>query len=155
MPDAMFIRSLIALCAVALCAGCASTPQATPERDAEARRFEPVTREAVIYIYRPGIALSGPETTLWVDNRLVGTSLPGTFFRVIVRPGEVTLYGVGYDQGSLPLRVKRGESAFVALNVVNGRSQFRQVAPDEGRRVIRRCCALLETWRPGQRPLLR
>lgn len=150
-------RALLAAIALAA-AGCASTPQATPERDAEAKAFEPPPAgAAALYVYRddfPGHSTS-EDSVLYVGERLIGATLPGTFFRVIVRPGEVTLYGVGYDQGSLPLRVKRGESAFVALNVVNGRSQFRQVAPDEGRRVIRRCCALLETWRPGQRPLLR
>ena len=159
MPDAMFIRSLIALCAVALCAGCASTPQATPERDAEARRFEPVTREAVIYIYRPGIALSGPETTLWVDNRLVGTSLPGTFFRVIALPGRNVIDTSPPDTGRIEIETRGNDVTFVEMTTQGGftdspTTTFRVVDPEEAKAAIASCCWMLETWRYNQPRLL-
>lgn len=155
----MPIRSLIVLCAVALCAACASTPQATPERDAEARRFEPVTREAVIYIYRPGITLGGAETTLWVDNRLVGSSLPGTFFRVIALPGRNVIDTSPPDTGRIEINTQGNDVTFVEMNTLGGfadspSTTFRVVDPEEAKAAIAYCCWMLETWRYNQPRLL-
>src|SRR5262245_8848737 len=96
--------SLIAL--MALCAACASTPEATPERDAEAKRFEPVTRDAVIYVYRDDSLGSGGVTTLFANDRLVGSSLPGTFFRIIVLPGRTVLETLPPDTGRIEVETR-------------------------------------------------
>jgi hypothetical protein len=53
------------------------------------------------------------------------------------------------------LDTSAGEVYFVSLNVVGGISRFAQVPAERGRRDILRCCALMENWAPGQRPLLR
>jgi hypothetical protein len=92
---------------------------------------------------------------LYVDGRLIGATLPGTFFRIDVMPGVRELHGYGYDAGNLRLRARPGEALFVALNVVDGTSRFVPISPAQARREIERCCVLLENWRPGQRPLLR
>jgi hypothetical protein len=51
---------------ILLLTACASTPEADPLRDAEAKRFEAVTRDSVIYVYRPdggtGTAECEPST---------------------------------------------------------------------------------------------
>jgi hypothetical protein len=154
----MQARLLIALGALALCA-CASTPQATPEREAEAKRFEPVTREAVIYIYRPGAPLSGPETTLWVDNRLVGSSLPGTFFRVIALPGRNVIDTSPPDSGRIAVDTRGNDVTYVEM-ITEGdftdspSSRFRVVPDEVARAAIARCCWMLETWRHNQPRLL-
>jgi hypothetical protein len=155
----MRARTLIALGALGLCAACASTPQATPERDAEARRFEPVTREAVIYIYRPGVALSGPETTLWVDNRLVGASLPGTFFRVIALPGRNVIDTSPPDSGRIEITTQGNDVTYVEM-ITEGRwidapsTRFRVMPDEQAKAEIARCCWMLETWRHNQPRLL-
>ncbi len=141
------------------CVACTSTPQATRERDAEAKRFEPVTREAVVYIYRPGLVLSGPETTLWVDNRLVGSSLPGTFFRVIVLPGRNLIDTSPPDTGRIEIATQGNDVTFVEMRTEGGRngapsSRFRIMAPEEAKAAIAQCCAMLETWRYNQPRLL-
>ena len=153
------LRAFVALGAIALLAACASTPQATPERMAEAKRFEPVTREAVIYIYRPGIALSGPETTLWVDNRLVGASLPGTFFRVIALPGRNTIDTSPPDTGRIEVNTQGNDVTYVEMITEGGRNnapntRFRVIQSGEAKSAIADCCWMLETWRYNQPRLL-
>ena len=150
-------RGALALCLLAALAGCASTPEAAPERDAEAKRFETRAGAASVYVFRndfPGTARL-EDSVLYVDDRLIGGTLPGTFFRVDVLPGVRELHGYGYDAGSLRIRARDGEAHFVALNVVGGTSRFVPVEPGKARREIERCCVLLENWAPGQWPLLR
>jgi hypothetical protein len=150
-------RGALALCLLAALGGCASVPEAAPERDAEAKRFETRAGAAAVYIFRndfPGTA-ELEDSVLYVDGRLIGATLPGTFFRVDVMPGVRELHGYGYDAGSLRIRAREGEAHFVALNVVGGTSRFAPVVPAVAQREIERCCMLMENWQPGQRPLLR
>lgn len=136
--------------------GCASTPQATEDRDAEAKQFITHPGSATLYVYRPDFATREmDETVLYVDNRLIGATLAGTYFRIDVRAGTNLLHGYGYDQGRLRIDTLSGEIYFVSLNVRNGTSNFARVSPDAGKRLIARCCVLMENWAPGQRPLLR
>ena len=150
-------RTTLAVLILAL-AGCASTPQATPERDAEAKRFMARPDAATIYVYRDEFGPVEPaadNTVLYVDGRLIGATLPGTFFRFDVRAGEHTLHGYGYDQGTLKVDTRSGELYFVSLQAAGGNSLFTLVRPETGKRDILRCCALMENWAPDQRPLLR
>lgn len=143
---------------VAALAGCTSTPQATTERDAEAKRFLARPDAAVIYVYRFDIGtteMASDDTVLYVDGRLIGSTLPLTFFRFDVREGAHLLHGAGHDQGSLKLETREGEVYFVMLLAANGMSDFRRVSAETGKRDILRCCSLMENWTPGQRPLLR
>jgi hypothetical protein len=138
--------------------GCASVPQASRDSDAEAKQFITHPNSATLYVYRnefPGADQSMDDSVLYVDNRLIGSTLAGTFFRVELRPGDHLLHGYGHDPGSLRISILSGEITFVSLNVVNGISRFRRVDPKSGKREILRCCALMENWAPGQRPLLR
>jgi hypothetical protein len=151
------MRRAAALCLLAALGGCASVPEATPGRDAEAKRFETRSGAAALYVFRndfPSTA-SLADSVLYVDGRLIGATLPGTFFRIDVLPGVRELHGYGYDAGKLRLRAREGEAHFVALNVVDGTSLFVPVPPERARREIERCCVLMENWTPGQRPLLR
>jgi len=150
---------LALLVAMIALAGCASTPQASRERDAEAKRFLSRPDAAVIYVYRNDFPTLGGESSndsvLYVNDRLIGATLPMIFFRFDVRAGEHLLRGVARDQGRLTLNTRDGELYFVSLQVVGGRSVFRLVDAETGKRDILRCCSLMENWEPGQRPLLR
>ena len=150
-------RTALAVSLLAL-AGCASTPEAIPERDAEAKRFMARPDAATIYVYRDDFASAEPgtdDTVLYVDGRLIGATLPRTFFRFDVRAGEHLLHGFAFDQGSLKVDTRSGELYFVSLQATGGTSRFTLVKPDAGKRDILRCCALMENWAPGQRPFLR
>lgn len=150
-------RSALLVSILAL-AGCASTPEASSEADAEAKRFIALPGSAAIYVYRDEFRVDDADmqdSSLYVDGRLIGATLPGTYFRFHVRAGEHLLHGYGYDQGTLKFDARSGEIYFVALNVATGTSRFTPVTPETGQRDILRCCSLLENWAPGQRPILR
>jgi hypothetical protein len=147
------------LVAIVALAGCVSTPQASRERDAEAKRFLSRPDAAVIYVYRDDFPTIGGESSndsvLYVGERLIGGTLPMTFFMFDVRAGEHLLRGVARDMGRLTLDTRDGGLYFVSLQVVGGRSVFRLVDAETGQRDILRCCSLMENWEPGQRPFLR
>jgi len=150
------LEKLVALIlALALLAGCASTPQAAAERDAEAKQFISHPATAAIYVYRNDWNAASDDSVLYMDHRLIGATLPGTYFRADVRPGKHVLRGFGYDAGQLAIDVRPGEIYFVLLNVHNGTSHFAWKDSEIGRRELLACCTLLENWAPGQRPLLR
>lgn len=92
---------------------------------------------------------------LYLDDRVVGETLPQTYFRIDVPPGRHVLHGIGHDTGRFALDARAGEVYFVAQNPIGGLSDFKLIGDAAARREIRQCCALLENWAPGQRPLLR
>ena len=149
------ILKLAPVLALALIAGCGSTPLASPSRDAEAKRFEPAMNSALLYIYRPAGYGGRGVTTMWVDGRLVGESLPETYFRVAVRPGRNRITVSGADQGRLEIETRADGVYFVEAQVA-GETQseantvFRRVAPETGKAAVAGCCRMLETWRPEQ-----
>lgn len=155
----MRMRNCTVLVYALWCAACASTPEATRERDAEAKEFDPVTRDAVIYVYRPGSTLGSPETTLWVDWRLVGASLPGTYFRVLVLPGRNLIDTSPPDTGQIEVNTRGNDVTFVEMRTLGGRegtpsSHFRVMPPEQAKAAIRACCTRFETWRFDQPRLL-
>lgn len=152
------LRCLFAAVLVALLVACTSTPQASRERDAEAKQFLTHPNAATIYVYRSNLnrhAQIYDDPVLYLGDRLIGNALPGGYFRIDAVPGRHLLHGVASDAGRLMVEVRPGQIYFVRLEVVGGQSNFRLEPEAAGRREIQACCALLENWAPGQRPLLR
>lgn len=146
---------LLLIAALLLAAACASTPQASRERDAEAKTFQTHPNAGTIYVYRAEHDRLEDLSVLYVDGRLIGETLPGSYFRIDTTPGRHVLHGVGADNGKIALETRTGQLYFVELRVLEGQSQFRAVPEQVGRNRVASCCALLESWAPGQRPLLR
>ena len=145
-------------CALALTLalfGCASTPEASRSRDAEAKEFDVQPGAATVYVYRSPLNTDTDDNVLYVDNRLIGSTVPGTYFRIFLTPGKHTLHGIGFDLGKLTFDARPGELYFVDLAVIIGHSNYQLVPPPQGRLAVEQCCVLLENWAPGQRPLLR
>lgn len=123
--------------------------------DADAKRFESAPNAAIIYFYRPAAPGGGAASTIWVDGRLIGETLPTTFFRVPVRAGRNRITASGNDTGRLEIDTQADGLYFVEMQVL-GEAQsatttiFRSVAPETGKAAIVGCCRLLEAWRPGQ-----
>lgn len=136
-------------------AACAATPEASVERDAEAKQFLTHPSAATIYVYRSPANHLDADSVLYIDGRLLGSTLPGTYFRIDTVPGRHVLHGIGIDVGQLALEVRPGQTYFVSLDVIAGHSRFAFVPTQIGRERVRACCALLENWGPGQRPFLR
>jgi hypothetical protein len=146
---AAFVAALLML------ASCASTPQAPPDVEQRAKEFETHPGASTIYVYRSEFDRHDQDSVLYMDGRLIGSTLPGTFFRIWAVPGRRVLHGVGSDLGSIALDTIAGELYFVSLDVTAGHSRFQIVPRTLGERRVRECCAMLENWTPGQRPLLR
>ena len=146
------IKRALALAAVFL-AACASTPLASPDRDADAKRFETAPDAAIIYLYR--IDTGDGVSTVWVDGRLIGDTLPETYFRIAVRPGRNRVTASAGDAGNIAIETRMGEVYFIAMRVQGeahseAQTNFQSAAPETGKAAILRCCKLLEAWRPGQ-----
>jgi hypothetical protein len=130
-------------------------PHASRERNEEALQYITHPSAATIYVFRDEPATEAmDESVLYVNGRLIGSTLAGTYFRLDLRPGRHRLHGFGYDPGELTLDMLSGEIYFVALNVAGLASHFALVGPEAAKRAIARCCVMLENWAPGQRPLL-
>ena len=136
---------------------CSSTPQASRDRDAEAKRFETHPGFAAIYVYRPDFGASPMEDTiLYVNDRMIGQTLPGTFFRVDLQPGTHVVMGSAGVGTQIKIDTRPDELYFVQLNVLSGTSpRLTLMKAEQARPAIVKCCVLLENWAPGQRPVLR
>jgi hypothetical protein len=145
---------MVAVATLVLCA-CASTPQATPDRDARAKEFGTHPGASTIYVYRSEFNHVDTDSVLYIDGRLIGSTLPGAFFRIDTVPGRHVLHGVGHDVGKLMLDTRPGQLYFVSLKVIAGHSYFEVVPETAARERIVACCAMLENWSPGQRPFFR
>lgn len=156
----MHTNKIIAiLSALLLCAACASTPEATPERDAEAKRFEPVTRDAVIYVYRPDMSGTAATATLYANGRIIGASIPGTYFRIIVLPGRTLLDTFPPDAGRIEVETRGNDVVFIEMRTHGGdegtpNTHFRRMPPEAAKAAILDCCTMLEVWRSNQPRLL-
>ena len=156
----MAIVRAIGQAAVALVIGfavtaCTSTPQASPEQDAAAKAFETHPDASTIYVYRSPFNYYDADSVLYINGRLLGSTLPGAYFRIDAVPARHVLHGNGIDIGKITLETRPGEIYFVSLEVIAGHSHFELVPGRIGQERVRACCALLENWAPGQRPLLR
>src|SRR3954471_15740893 len=129
--------------ALAFLSGCASTPEASFTTDADAKRFDTAPNAAIVYIYRP-IGSGRGVSTIWLDGRLVGESLPQSFFRVAAKPGRNRITVSGNDVGRLEFETRPDGIYFVEARV-EGESQseaasrFRLVPPETGKAAIVGC----------------
>jgi hypothetical protein len=136
--------SLALVLILAFFGGCASTSEAPPAADSEAKRFESASRVAIIYLYRGDTPGSSATPTIWVDDRIVGQTLPATYFRIAVRPGRNRIAAFAPDQGRLEIETRESGVFFVAMQVggdveTPGNTIFRSVPPDVGKAAIMRC----------------
>jgi len=147
---------LAALVTAALAlSGCTSTPEAPAGRDALAKEFYTHPGASTIYVYRSQFNNLDFDSVLYLNGRLIGSTVPGTYFRLDVTPGHNVLHGTGIDLGQLALDTRPGELYFVSLEVFGGHSNFRVVPDEIAKQRIASCCVLLENWAPGQRPFVR
>jgi len=150
-PFAVFAALLVG---AFLTAGCTSTPQAQPEQNALAKEFLTHPAAATVYVYRSEFNDFDTGTVLYLDGRAVGNTAPGTYFRIDTTPGRHILHGTGIDLGEIALQTRPGQLYIVELNVLGGHSNLRLMPDAVGRERVRACCALLENWEHGRRPLV-
>jgi hypothetical protein len=105
-------------------AGCAPLPP-TPQ-DIEAKRFELVPGKAVIYVVRDRPDISREAATVMLDDTMMGTTYPGTYFRWVVEPGRHQIRGFAGDAGSMNLDVAADRMYFVQQSYTRGYTGFGQ-----------------------------
>jgi hypothetical protein len=129
MRPAMFRLVTILFLAVTACAPLPPSPQ-----DLDAKRFEPVSGKAVVYVVRQYPDISREVATLMLDDRMMGSTYPGTYFRWVVEPGRHVIRGYAADAGAIALDVQPGRIYFIQQSVsdfFNGFAQsFFQFVPE-------------------------
>jgi uncharacterized protein DUF2846 len=122
-----------------LLAGCITPLPPTPQ-DLEAKKFEPAAGQSVIYLFRQP-AINREAATLWLDDRVMGSTYSGTYFRWVVPPGRHRIAGYAGDAGSIMIDTAPGRIYFVEQIYSNGfmlsrQSYFRLVDENYGRAAV-------------------
>jgi len=125
-----------------LIAGCAQLPPSPQE--IEAKRFEPAPGKSVIYLVRDDPDFSDAGAPVVLDDQLMGSTYPGTFFRWVVEPGSHQIRGFAGDAGSYALRTGPNSLYFVQQRVSrflptpSAQSYFQLVPEGHGRAAVMR-----------------
>ena len=137
MTDVMFRLLLL----VAMLAGCAPLPPSP--QDIEAKRFEQVPGKAVIYVVRQYPDISREVATVMLNDQMMGSTYPGTYFRWVVDPGRHQIRGYAGDNGSITLDVEANRMYFIRQSVSRffhgfAQSFFQPVPEPYGREIVLR-----------------
>jgi len=129
-------RALLLLLALG---GCITPLPPTPQ-DLQAKKFEVVPGQSVIYLFRQP-AINREAATLWLDDRVMGSTYSGTYFRWVVPPGRHRIAGYAGDSGSITIDTAPGRIYFVEQVYSNGfmltrQSYFRLVDENFGRTAV-------------------
>ena len=116
---------------LALLAGCASMGPSAQE--AQAVRIEGTPGMAVIYLVRTDPDVSYLTAPVVLDDRMIGSTHAGTYYRLEVPAGRHVLSGYAQDAGSLALDLQANRIYFVQ-HTVSG--SWRATSPHSFFRVI-------------------
>jgi len=122
-------------------AACAPLPPSPA--DLEAKQFHPVPGKAVIYLVRERPDFVYDAAGIMLDDRMVGSTYPGTYMRLVVEPGPHEIRGFAGDNGRFRLDVPPDGVYFVQQSVTRmfagpTQSMFRPVPDHYGRAMVMR-----------------
>lgn len=136
------LRALLLV--LAILAGCAQLPL-TPQ-DIQAKKFEPVPGQAVVYVVRDYPDFSDRMASIWLGEKIMISTFPGTYYRWETDPGKYRITGYGPDIGEITLQVEAGRIYFVLQQVAPFTrvpiSQFSLVNEQQGRAAVGRAVLL-------------
>ena len=115
-------QNWIGILAVAVLVAACAIPAPDPRRV----QIENTPGSAVIYLVRSKPDLGTLPAQVVIGDRLVGTTYPGTYYRVEVPAGRHRLAGTGVDTGALTLDTRAGGVYFVQQRVTG---DWRAVSP--------------------------
>ena len=126
---------------VLMLAGCAPLPPSPA--DIAAKRFEHVPGKAVIYLVRDLHDFSRDASTVMLDDNMMGSTYPGTYFRWEVEPGRHQIRGYAGDNGSFTIDAAPDRMYFIQQSVSRmfhgfAQSFFRAVPEPYGRAIALR-----------------
>ena len=101
------------LAALALTAACAPFPQASPQ----AVSIQNTPGKAVIYVIRSNPDLGPLPSQIMLNDQLLGSTHPGTYYRLEVPAGRHRLTGYTQDTGAITVDVQADRVYFVQQRV--------------------------------------
>jgi hypothetical protein len=110
----MFKVWMAVVATVALLGGCTSM---APAPQSSVPRIEGAPGKAVVYIVRTRPDMSYLAAPLVVDDRMIGASYAGTYFRLELAPGRHRISGYGQDNGAMTLDVQPDRLYFIQHTV--------------------------------------
>lgn len=127
-------------------AGCQQLPL-TPQ-DIQARKFESVPGMAVIYVVRDYPDFTELQSMIYLGDKLILKTYPGTYYRWEVPPGEHRVRGAAFDTGAIKLETVPGRIYFVQQRVTaalmaSPNSFFQLVSEPAGRGAVLRSVLLV------------
>lgn len=121
-------------------AGCA-TREPSPE-ELRSKRFEALPDKAVVYLYRDRPDFVDRPASLTLDGLGVGSTHPGTYYRLELAPGRHRIAGFAGDAGIFEFNAAAGKLYFVRHIVsrllVFDQSLFYLVSEEQGRNAVLR-----------------
>lgn len=112
---------LLALCFAALAAGCKHGNLASPEQDAQARLLRSSPEKAVIYLLRDRGAYYVTDVQVGLDDQIMGTTWPNTFYRWEVPPGKHVIVSFTTPPAVLKLTTEAGGVYYVWQDINFGK----------------------------------
>jgi hypothetical protein len=112
---------LLVLCCAALAAGCKHGNLSSPEQDAQARLLRPVPEKAVIYLLRDLGDVYVTDVEVGLDDHMMGSTWPNTFFRWEVPPGKHVIVSFTTPPAVLELKTEAGGIYYVWQDINFGR----------------------------------
>lgn len=136
-------RAFLSSAVAAFLAACAPLPPSPA--DLQAKRFEPPPPgKAAVYLVRDLQDFSREAATVMLDDRMMGSTYPGTYFRWALDPGRHVIRGFAGDAGSITIDVAPDRMYFIQQTVgrpfFHGFEQsfFRPVHESYGRAAVLR-----------------
>jgi len=133
------LRRCLATAAIFL-AACAQLPP-TPE-DIQAKKFEPVPGQSVVYLLRDVLDSCASGSPLAVNDTMMGSTYRGTYLRWELAPGTHLIRGYASDMGQIMLTTQAGRIYYVEQQVFctqrapEPRSWFFVIPEEQARRLI-------------------
>jgi hypothetical protein len=140
------VKIVLGILMALLLAGCQQLPL-TPQ-DIQARRFEAVPGMAVIYVVRDYPDFTELQSTIYLGDKVILKTYPGTYFRWEVPAGEHLIRGAAFDTGAITVNGVPGMIYFVQQSVTaalmgSPNSFFRPVPEPFGRGAVLRSVLLV------------
>lgn len=117
--------------------GCAQLPPLPG--DAAAKRFEPVSDRAVIYVARSALERDF-VAPIMLNDEMMGATYRGTYIRIVVPGGKYRIAGFAGDSGRIDVQAQPGQIYFInqttyGYSSLTG-SQFQLVDAKYGQSVV-------------------
>lgn len=112
----MSVKTIAAVIAISLLAGCASVSMESKEKSEAAKKFAtPSSGNAGLYVYRSGSFGAALKRNIWVDGKCLGQSAPNVFFYTEVKGDAEHKVSTEseFSPNDLMVRVQAGANYFV------------------------------------------